>query len=121
MSEINSHDRKTTRKSQKVQSNYRKRGKIPLQLSKTAILTRTKHSPRIRTRLYLRRHPWPIPRSPELFAVGGEIPETSYVFMGDCVDRGAHSVESILYLFALKVRCPVSIRLVSTKLHLQVW
>jgi serine/threonine-protein phosphatase 4 catalytic subunit len=39
----------------------------------------------------------------ELFKVGGELPETNYLFMGDYVDRGNHSVETFLLLLALKV------------------
>lgn len=39
----------------------------------------------------------------ELFRVGGDIPETNYIFMGDFVDRGSHSVETFLLLLALKV------------------
>jgi serine/threonine-protein phosphatase 4 catalytic subunit len=42
----------------------------------------------------------------ELFRVGGEIPDTNYVFMGDFVDRGYYSVETFLLLLALKVRYP---------------
>lgn len=42
----------------------------------------------------------------ELFRVGGDIPDTNYVFMGDYVDRGFHSVETFLLLLALKVRYP---------------
>lgn len=42
----------------------------------------------------------------ELFKVGGEIPETNYLFMGDIVDRGFFSVETILLLLAYKVRYP---------------
>jgi hypothetical protein len=39
----------------------------------------------------------------ELFKVGGEIPHTNYLFLGDFVDRGLHSVETFLLLLALKV------------------
>mmetsp|Transcript_16426 Transcript_16426/g.40598 ORF Transcript_16426/g.40598 Transcript_16426/m.40598 type:complete len:361 (-) Transcript_16426:939-2021(-) len=42
----------------------------------------------------------------ELFRVGGNCPETSYLFMGDFVDRGFYSVETFLLLLALKVRYP---------------
>lgn len=47
----------------------------------------------------------------ELFKVGGDVPATNYVFMGDYVDRGKHSVKTILLLFALKVRYPDRITL----------
>lgn len=39
----------------------------------------------------------------ELFQVGGECPDTNYLFMGDFVDRGNSSVETFLLLLALKV------------------
>jgi diadenosine tetraphosphatase ApaH/serine/threonine PP2A family protein phosphatase len=42
----------------------------------------------------------------ELFRFGGEVPSTSYVFMGDFVDRGYHSVETLLLLLLLKARYP---------------
>lgn len=42
----------------------------------------------------------------ELFEVGGECPDTNYLFMGDFVDRGYYSVETFLLLLALKVRYP---------------
>lgn len=42
----------------------------------------------------------------ELFRIGGSLPYTSYVFMGDYVDRGLHSIESITYLLALKLKYP---------------
>jgi len=31
----------------------------------------------------------------ELFNKGGEIPDKSYVFIGDFVDRGYHSIETL--------------------------
>ncbi|ORX35049.1 Metallo-dependent phosphatase-like protein [Kockovaella imperatae] len=48
----------------------------------------------------------------ELFKVGGSCPETSYVFMGDFVDRGFYSVETFLILLLLKVRYPDRITLI---------
>ena len=40
----------------------------------------------------------------ELFKVGGDCPQTNYLFMGDFVDRGFYSVETFLLLLALKVQ-----------------
>lgn len=48
----------------------------------------------------------------ELFKVGGDVPETNYLFMGDFVDRGFYSVETFLLLLALKVRYPDRITLI---------
>mgnify|MGYP006414695293 FL=1 len=48
----------------------------------------------------------------ELFKVGGDCPETNYLFLGDFVDRGFYSVETFLLLLALKVRYPDRITLI---------
>lgn len=42
----------------------------------------------------------------ELFRQGGDAPHTSYVFIGDIVDRGRHNIETVLYLFTLKALYP---------------
>jgi len=47
----------------------------------------------------------------ELFRVGGHPPETNYIFMGDFVDRGYYSLETLTYLLALKARWPEKITL----------
>jgi len=48
----------------------------------------------------------------ELFKVGGDCPNTNYLFLGDFVDRGFYSVETFLLLLALKVRYPDRITLI---------
>jgi len=47
----------------------------------------------------------------ELFKTGGECPDTNYIFMGDFVDRGYHSLETFTLLLCLKVRWPDKVTL----------
>lgn len=47
----------------------------------------------------------------ELFKKGGPLPDKNYLFLGDFVDRGYHSVETFLLLLAYKVRYPDRINL----------
>jgi len=42
----------------------------------------------------------------QLFSIGGELPKTNYLFLGDYVDRGYYSVETFTLLLLLKVRYP---------------
>lgn len=47
----------------------------------------------------------------ELFKTGGDIPYTKYLFLGDYVDRGYNSVETLELLLALKLKYPSHITL----------
>lgn len=48
----------------------------------------------------------------EIFRIGGYCPDTNYLFLGDYVDRGLFSVETISLLVCLKLRYPTRIYLV---------
>ena len=47
----------------------------------------------------------------ELFLVGGHVPDTNYLFLGDYVDRGHHSIQTIALLVCLCIRYPKRITL----------
>ena len=46
-----------------------------------------------------------------IFEIAGMPQDTHYVFMGDYVDRGDFSTETIFYLLATKISCPDKITL----------
>lgn len=47
----------------------------------------------------------------DIFQIGGPVPDTNYLFLGDYVDRGLYSVETIMLLIVLKLRYPNRIHL----------
>jgi serine/threonine-protein phosphatase 6 catalytic subunit len=50
----------------------------------------------------------------ELFRIGGELKtsDSNYIFLGDYVDRGYNSVETMEYLMLLKIKYPERITLI---------
>jgi len=48
----------------------------------------------------------------KVFELGGEIPQTKYVFLGDYVGRGPDSIEVLSLLFCLKIKWPDHIFLI---------
>lgn len=48
----------------------------------------------------------------EIFKIAGNAPDTNYLFLGDYVDRGYYSVETVCMCIALKVRYPNRITMI---------
>ena len=48
----------------------------------------------------------------EIFKVGGSPPDINYLFLGDYVDRGPHSTETIILLSLLKLKHPERVTLI---------
>ncbi|KAI0987661.1 hypothetical protein GJ496_011042 [Pomphorhynchus laevis] len=47
----------------------------------------------------------------EIFDICGSVPRRQYLFLGDYVDRGTHSLETICLMLALKIKFPTRIYL----------
>lgn len=47
----------------------------------------------------------------KLFDTGGQVPDTSYIFLGDFVDRGYNSLEVFTLLLLLKAKYPANMTL----------
>ncbi|TNN12503.1 Serine/threonine-protein phosphatase 6 catalytic subunit isoform 1 [Schistosoma japonicum] len=47
----------------------------------------------------------------QLFRRGGKLPDKNYIFMGDFVDRGYYSLETLTFLLVLKAKYPSRITL----------
>ncbi|RTG86762.1 serine/threonine-protein phosphatase 6 catalytic subunit [Schistosoma bovis] len=47
----------------------------------------------------------------QLFRRGGKLPDRNYIFMGDFVDRGYYSLETLTFLLVLKAKYPAHITL----------
>ena len=56
----------------------------------------------------------------EIFRIGGPVPDTNYLFMGDYVDRGYYSVETVTLLVALKGAQPAQTTVAAAALLLGV-
>ncbi|KAJ3410538.1 putative serine/threonine protein phosphatase, partial [Chytridiales sp. JEL 0842] len=54
----------------------------------------------------------------EIFRITGEPPHTNYIFLGDYVDRGYYSIETISLLTCLKLRYPQRITLIDSEVYL---
>ena len=48
----------------------------------------------------------------EMFKIAGTAPDTNFLFLGDYVDRGYYSVETVLMVIALKVRYPQRVAII---------
>jgi hypothetical protein len=46
----------------------------------------------------------------EMMKIGGKAPDTNYLFLGDYVDRGYDSVETVCTVMAMKARSSISHR-----------